>query len=133
MKSVITFCIGLAVTILCTVQYFMSFAPIRLIGVAVGLFFIIFGWKIGWTRNRKFTALLGHITLIAGCLVCAFAAYQIPFLTKPPTLLEVFDMPLFWGIFTIFGGQCMITHSHCSCTIRMYDEINCKNKNCANQ
>jgi hypothetical protein len=132
MKSLITFCIGLAVALLNSVQFFLTFSPFRLIGIAVGLFFIIFGWKIGWTRNRRFTALLGHIALIVGCLVSAYAIYQIPFIKSPPTIVDVLNMPLFWGIFTIYGGHCMITHSYCSCSIKMYEEINCKKEKCHN-
>ena len=128
MKAVKTFYIGLAVTLINTVQFLISFSPLRLIGLAVGLFFIVFGWKIGWTRNKNFTTSFGHIALIAGCLVTAYALYQIPFLKKPPTFLEVLDMPLFWGIFTVFGGYCMITHGYCSCAIRMHEGINCKHR-----
>jgi len=128
MKAIKTFYIGLAVTLINTVQFFISFSPLRLIGIAVGLFFIVFGWKIGWTRNKNFTTVVGHIALIAGCLITAYALYQIPFLKSPPTLFEVLDMPLFWGIFTIFGGYCMITHGYCSCAIRMHEGINCKHR-----
>ncbi len=134
MKAAKTFYIGLAVTILSIIQFFQDFSSFRLIGVAVGLFFIVFGWKIGWTRNKKFTALLGHITVFIGCLVCAYAIYQIPFIKNPPSMIEVLDLPLFWGFFTIFGGFCMIKHSYCSCTIKMHDDTNCKNKgNCQGQ
>ncbi len=131
MKAVKTFYIGLAVTLLSTVQFFLTFSPIRLTGIGIGLFFIIFGWKIGWTAHRKFTTLLGHITMVIGCLVTAYAIYQLPFINQPPTFIEILDMPLFWGIFTIFGGYCMITHGYCSCSIQMHNEINCKeSKNC---
>jgi hypothetical protein len=129
MKAVKTFYIGLAVAIINTIQFLFSFSPLRLIGIAVGLFFIIFGWKIGWTGNKNFTTVLGHIAVAVGCLVTAYALYQIPFLKSPPTFIEVLDMPLFWGIFTIFGGFCMITHGYCSCAIRMHEGINCKHRN----
>jgi hypothetical protein len=125
MKAIKTFCIGLGVALLSSVQFIISLAPHRLIGVAIGVFFIIFGWKIGWTRHRRFTVLLGHLAMTAGCLVSAWAVCQIPFLTSPPTLLETLDQPLFWGLFTIFGGYCMITHGHCSCAIKMHEKANC--------
>jgi hypothetical protein len=129
-KAIKTFYIGLAVMLLCSVQFLFSFAPVRLIGIAVGLFFMIFGWKIGWTGNKKITALIGHIALTVGCLVSAYAAYQIPFIKTPPSIIEIFDMPLFWGLFTIFGGYCMITHSYCSCLIKTHENNNCKKKKC---
>lgn len=124
MKAIKTFYIGLFVTILSTIQLILSQDPIRFIGISIGLFFIIFGWKIGWTTHKKFTLLLGHFTLTLGCLLTAYAAYQIPFLENPPTFLEVLDLPLFWGIFTIFGGYCMITHGYCSCAIRCHEKNN---------
>jgi hypothetical protein len=124
MKAIKTFYIGLAVALLCTVQFILSHSPVRLIGMAVGIFFIFFGWKIGWTRNRNLTTLLGHLAVASGCLVSAYAIYQIPFLKMPPTIIGVIDMPLFWGLFTIFGGYCMITHGYCSCTIKMHEDCN---------
>jgi hypothetical protein len=128
MKAIKTFYIGLAVAVMSIVQFCLSLSPLRLIGIAIGLFLVIFGWKIGWTRNRKFTTLLGHFAVTAGCLVSAYAVYQIPFLKSPPSIIEVLDLPLFWGIFTIFGGYCMITHGYCSCSIKMHEEINCQKK-----
>jgi hypothetical protein len=131
MKAIKTFYIGLAVALLCTVQFILSHSPVRLIGISTGLFLIFFGWKIGWTKNRYFTIMLGHLAVIIGCLVSAYAIYQIPFLKMPPTIIEVIDMPLFWGLFTIFGGFCMITHGYCSCSIKMHEECNhLKNENC---
>jgi len=126
MKAIKTFYIGLAVSIINTVQFILTFSPTRLIGIAVGIFFIVFGWKIGWTKHKYFTTLLGHIAVTVGCLISAYAVYQIPFIKSPPRLVEVLDMPLFWGLFTVFGGYCMITHGYCSCAIKMHEGINCK-------
>jgi hypothetical protein len=124
MKAFKTFCIGVFVTLLCAVQFALDRSPSRFVGIAIGLFFVVFGWKIGWTANRRFTALIGHLAMTAGCLVTAYGAYQIPFLAAAPTLLGTLDLPLFWGLFTIAGGYCMVTHSYCSCAIRMHDECN---------
>lgn len=126
MKAIKTFWIGVFVALLSVVQFALTLSAARLVGVFVGIFCMILGWKIGWTQYRKFVALLGHIVLTAGCLVTAYAIYQIPFLAAPPTILEVLDLPLFWGLFTIFGGYCMITHSYCSCAIKMNIENNKK-------
>ena len=121
LKAPISFFIGVAVAALCAVQLVLSRSPVRLSGILIGLFLIILGWKIGWTQYRRFTVLMGHLFLTAGCLVVAYGAYQIPFLDKPPSLAGVLDLPLFWGLFCIFGGFCMITHGHCSCTVKMHD------------
>jgi len=130
MKAKITFFIGLAVAVLGAVQFAFSLDPVRLVSVAVGLFFLVFGWKIGWTAHRRFTILLGHLGLTIGCLVTAYSLYQMPFLPKAPTLVEVLDLPLFWGLFTVCGGYCMITHGHCSCAIQMHDKANGKTPSC---
>jgi len=98
-----------------------SFESSRIIGLLIGLFFIVWGWKIGWTQRRNLTLLVGHIAMTIGSLVVAWSIYQIPFLSKAPTLLETLDMPLFWGIFAVWGGYCMITHGYCNCAIRMHD------------
>lgn len=125
MKAAKTFYIGLVVAIINTVQFFLTSSPVRITGIAVGLFFVAFGWKIGWTKYRGFTVLLGHIAITVGSLLSAYAIYQIPFLKTPPAFLEVLDMPLFWGIFTIFGGYCMITHGYCSCVINSHEGHHC--------
>lgn len=121
MRAAKTFCIGLAVALLSSVQFGLSRSPVRLIGISVGVFFMLFGWRIGWTRRRGLTTLLGHLAVAAGCLVTAYSAYQIPFMKAAPSMLGVLDLPLFWGLFTVFGGYCMITHGHCSCCIRQHE------------
>ena len=126
MKARITFYIGLIVTLLNTVQLIVSFEAIHFIGIAVGLFFIFWGLKVGWTQNRSLTIVVGHITLTIGCIVTAYAIYQIPFMEMAPSYVGVLDLPLFWGLFIIWGGNCMITHGYCSCAIKMHNFNNSK-------
>ncbi len=121
MKAAITFWIGVGVTLIGIAQFITGREPHRLITVAVGIFFIVWGWKIGWTRWRRLTVLAGHLALTIGCLATAWGAYRIPFQPAAPTLLQVLDLPLFWGLFTMWGGYCMITHGSCSCAIRMHE------------
>ncbi len=52
LKAPISFFMGVAVTALCTVQFFLSGSSIRLLGVLIGLYLIVLGWKIGWTTHR---------------------------------------------------------------------------------
>jgi len=124
MKAKITFYIGVIVTILNCIQIVLLYDAIRFVGIAVGLFFIFWGLSYGWVRNRNVTVIVGHVAIVIGCLVTAYAFYKIPFLSKAPTLLEVLDLPLFWGIFTLWGGNCMITHGYCACTIKMHESNN---------
>lgn len=119
MEAAKTFFIGLFVFILSTVQLILEQNQMRIIGIVIGLFFVFWGWKVGWQKYRGWAALLGHVAITAGCLVTAYGIYQIPFLDHAPTIIEVIDMPLFWGIFVLFGGYCMITHSYCKCAISM--------------
>jgi hypothetical protein len=121
MKAPITFFIGLFVAILSTVQLVVTPSPVRVIGILVGLFFMFFGWVLGWTTHRRFTVLLGHLAMVIGSLLTAYAIYQLPSFKVAPTLLQVIDLPLFWGIFTMWGGYCMITHGHCSCCAKMHE------------
>jgi hypothetical protein len=121
MRAPITFAIGLAVALLGTVQMALAPSPIRGITIAVGVFFLFFGWFIGWTRYRGFTITLGHLAVTAGCLVTAYALYQLPGMRTTPTLVEVLDLPLFWGLFTLCGGICMIQHGTCACCIRRHE------------
>ncbi len=124
MKAKITFYIGVFVTIINILQLILSFDSYRFIGIGVGVFFIYWGLSIGWTKNRNLSVIIGHIAIIAGSIVSAYAFYQVPFLSKAPTFFEVLDLPLFWGIFTIWGGNCMIKHGYCSCTIKMHEKNN---------
>ncbi len=126
MKARITFYIGVIVTALSIFQLFISFEAHRFIGIAIGVFFILWGLKIGWTTYRNLSVIVGHFAIVTGCLVICYAIYQLPFLKVAPSYIEVLDMPLFWGIFTIWGGNCMITHGYCSCAIKMHDLNNTK-------
>lgn len=124
MKARITFTIGVIVTLLNTVELCIEFQWMRLVGIGIGLFFVFWGWKTGWIRNRNVTVIIGHIAVTLGILTTAYSVYQIPFLSQAPTLQEVLDMPLFWGLFTVWGGNCMITHGYCSCVIKMHEVNN---------
>ncbi len=122
MKAMKTFWIGAAVLVIGLAQFAINQEPFRLVTVGVGVFFIIWGWKIGWTRYRALTVVIGHLAVTIGCLVTAYGAYLIPFQNIEPTIATVLDLPLFWGLFTMWGGNCMITHGYCSCAIRMHEK-----------
>jgi hypothetical protein len=123
-KAPVTFFIGLFVLVANLAQ--CCFAPSlgRAAGIFTGLFVLLIGWKLGWTTHRRFTVLVGHIVVAIGAFVTAYAVYQIPFIEIKPSILEVAGLPLFWGIFCILGGICMINHGHCNCTIAMHNRRN---------
>jgi hypothetical protein len=126
MKAKITFYIGIIVVLLNIIQLCVSFEAIRFLGLGVGLLFVFWGLKVGWIQYRNLTIIVGHIAVTIGSLVTAYAFYQIPFLKIAPSIIEVLDLPLFWGIFIIWGGNCMITHGYCSCAIKMHEKNNFK-------
>lgn len=120
MKAYKTFIIGLVVMSISIVQLIIAYSLLRFIGLGVGLFFVVFGWKIGWATYPGFTVMVGHLAVTVGCLTIAYSIYQLPFVVQPPSLLQTLDLPLFWGLFTLFGGQCMIKHGCCRCTMAMH-------------
>jgi hypothetical protein len=60
LKARITFYIGVIVALLNTVQLIVSFDAIRIVGIAIGLFFVFWGLKVGWTQNRDLSV-IGYI------------------------------------------------------------------------
>lgn len=124
MKARITFYIGLSVLILSIVQMLVHFEPVRFVGIGIGILFILWGWKIGWASYRNLTVIVGHIAIVAGCMATVYGLCRIPFLETAPGWLEILDLPLFWGLFTIWGGNCMITHGYCSCAMSMHKNNN---------
>ena len=61
----------------------------------------------------KTKVLIGHIFLIAGCILLTWGLYLLPY--SKPTFIDIFARPLFWGLISIFGGICAIFHGFCKC------------------
>ena len=107
----------------------------NLITVIVGLFFLVMGifwfsksWNffilppaligaaliyLGFKRGRTAGLVFGHITIVIGCFYTTWGLLLLPY--SEPTVEHVFGRPLFWGLFSIFGGICAIYHSFCRC------------------
>lgn len=124
MKAKKTVYIGILVMLISIVQMMADFSPVRVVSLLVGAFFVLYGWKIGWIDSPNVTVALGHLAIVIGCFLIAFGIYQLPGMTAAPTALEVLDLPLFWGLFTLWGGNCMIRHSYCSCVMTMHRRNN---------
>jgi hypothetical protein len=75
MKAKITFYIGVIVAVLNIVQLIVSFEAIRFLGIGIGLLFIFWGLKVGWTKNRNLSVIVGHIAITIGSIVTAYAIY----------------------------------------------------------
>ncbi|HPX46587.1 MAG TPA: hypothetical protein PK408_00165 [Treponemataceae bacterium] len=76
MKAWKTFWIGVAVCAVGLVQCAAGGELHRLVTVAIGLFCMVWGWKIGWTRYRGLTALVGHLAITAGCSPCGECGFR---------------------------------------------------------
>jgi len=65
---------------------------------------------------KKKLALFGHFCIILGCYLVALGIYLMP--ESEPTFVEILTKPLFWGLFSIFGGVCANVHAYCRCIQR---------------
>ena len=68
---------------------------------------------IGYRPGRTSVIVFGHVCVMAGCFLTAWGVYLAPHCE--PKLSHVLGRPLFWGLFSIFGGICGIYHGFCRC------------------
>ena len=54
--------------------------------------------------NIRAASVLGHASIVAGCLLFTWGIYLIP--VSEPTITGILSKPLFWGMFAILGGIC---------------------------
>ena len=62
---------------------------------------------------KKKTAIFGHFCIVLGCFLFTWGMYLLP--VSEPTVIGILTKPLFWGLFSIFGGICANVHSYCKC------------------
>ena len=75
---------------------------------------------LGLRGGRRGAVIFGHGCIVAGCYLVAWGIYLVP--VSSPTPAGILQMPLFWGLFSIFGGICANFHAFCSCVQRMAGE-----------
>jgi hypothetical protein len=68
---------------------------------------------LGARPGKKATIIFGHTLVIVGCMLVTWGIYLLPH--SEPTLLHILLRPLFWGLFSIFGGICALYHGFCRC------------------
>jgi uncharacterized membrane protein HdeD (DUF308 family) len=68
---------------------------------------------LGWSGGRIAMLVFGHTCIVLGCLLITLGIYLLPY--SKPTLSHVFTRPLFWGLFSLFGGICANYHGFCKC------------------
>lgn len=83
--------------------------PATFIPLAIGLALV----AAAFWRSRRATVLLGHVIVTCGCYLITYGIYLLPYAKPDPA--HILGMPLFWGLFCLFGGICAIYHGFCSC------------------
>ena len=111
-RSLITVILGMILAILGIVVLVMS-------GNAVGAIPLLIGGSLcylGWRGGRAAVLVFGHTRIVIGCAMITWGIYLLPH--SKPTLSHVFVRPLFWGLFSLFGGICANYHGFCRCIRR---------------
>jgi hypothetical protein len=70
-------------------------------------------------RNRAAGLVFGHFCIVIGCYLVTWGIYLLS--VSQPILAYIFCRPLFWGLFSIFGGICAIYHHFCQCILRQVE------------
>lgn len=108
-KHIVTLVLGILVFLL-GILLIISRQDIACIGpVVIGLCLIYLSIKGGRTAQLIF----GHFAIVVGCVYFTWGLLLLPY--AKPELKYIFGMPLFWGMFSIFGGVCAIYHGFCRC------------------
>ncbi|MEW6047408.1 MAG: hypothetical protein AB1609_13160 [Bacillota bacterium] len=63
-------------------------------------------------------AIFGHLSIVLGRYLFTWGIYLLP--VSSPTPADILTKPLFWGLFSIFGGICANVHSRCRCVMTAY-------------
>jgi hypothetical protein len=88
-------------------------------GSAVGAIPLLIGGSLcylGWRGGRTAVLVFGHACVVIGCAMITWGIYLLPY--SKPTLAHIFARPLFWGLFSLFGGICANYHGFCRCIRR---------------
>ena len=70
---------------------------------------------LGFRRGRRGQIVFGHACIVAGCYMVAWGVQLAQVIGSAPGWLQILGGPLFWGLFSIFGGICANFHGFCNC------------------
>lgn len=107
--SLITLILGIILAVLGIITLVSSGNLSGIIPLVVGGSLCYLGWRGG----RIALLVFGHTSIVLGCFLITLGIYLLPY--SKPTLLHVFTRPLFWGLFSLFGGICANYHGFCQC------------------
>jgi hypothetical protein len=110
-KSPVSFTLGILLAVFGAWGIVASNNPAKFIPLVIGLSLVYLGWRGG----RRATVLMGHIIVTCGCFLITYGIYLLPY--AKPDLAHILGLPLFWGLFCLFGGICAIYHGFCNCVI----------------
>ena len=108
-KRPITAVLGLLLVLIGLILVAKNKQLLCLVPCAVGPSLIYISYKPG----RVSLIVFGHVCVIAGCFLTTWGIYLLPY--SKPKLAHIFGRPLFWGLFSIFGGICALYHGFCRC------------------
>jgi hypothetical protein len=111
-RSLITVILGIVLAILGLVTLIIFRSASGAIPLLIGGSLCYLGWRGGRTAVLVF----GHTTIVIGCAMIAWGIYLLPY--SEPSLSHIFARPLFWGLFSLFGGICANLHGFCQCIRR---------------
>ena len=108
-KHAVTASLGGALIIVAIAFLAVSQEVAGLAPLMIGLTLVYLGYRPG----RGALILFGHACIVAGCLFVTWGVYLLPH--SEAILSHILGRPLFWGLFSIFGGICAIQHGSCRC------------------
>lgn len=111
-RSIVTVTLGVLLAILGIVTLIMYPNPGSIIPLLIGVALAYLGWRGGRTGLIVF----GHTCIILGCFLITWGIYVLPY--SKPILPHIFGRPLFWGLFSLFGGIYANFHGFCQCMRR---------------
>lgn len=115
-RKSITVILG-SIIVFCSIFFFVrkyEFGGIIMSVVGASLIYL------GLNPGRTGIVVFGHICIAMGCFLTTWGIYLLPY--SQPKLEHIIFRPLFWGLFSIFGGICAIYHGFCRCVRRGYAE-----------
>lgn len=70
---------------------------------------------LGFRGGNRGRIVFGHACIVAGCYMVSWGVHLAQVIGSAPDWLQILGGPLFWGLFSIFGGICANFHGFCHC------------------